>query len=118
MTTSTPSEGPLLQMERETPGKAAEVATGFWILATKHRPGLSRHMFEVNNRCFVFRLNDAGRPVLAVVNAVDPAVGIPEVRRLALETGLPVRYVISPGGGHHLMLEPWHQQFTEAQVLV
>ena len=43
-----------------------------------------------------------GRPVLAVVNAVDPRGAIPEVRRLERETGLPVRYIVSPGGGHHL----------------
>src|SRR2546430_1400534 len=114
MTTSTTSEGPLLQMERETPGKAAEVATGFWILATKHRPGLSRHMFEINTRCLVFRLDDrtAGRPVLAVFNAVDPSA-IAEVQALEVRTGLPVRYIVSPGGGHHLQIEPWHAAFAQ-----
>src|SRR5579864_3971830 len=29
-----------------------------------------------------------------------------EVRRLERDTGLPVRYVISPGGGHHLHMAP------------
>src|SRR5438034_10659434 len=98
------------RLERETTGKLVPLAEGMWLLATRHRPGLSRHMFEINNRCFVFRLHDAtlGGPVLAVVNAVDPLVGIPEVRRLEHETGLAVRYVISPGGGHHLQIEPWH----------
>jgi hypothetical protein len=96
------------------------VADGFWILATRHHPGLSQHTFEINNRCFIFRLQDSklGGPVLAVVNAVDPVAGIPEVRRLEHETGLQVRYVISPGAGHHLMLDAWHQQFTSAQILV
>ena len=77
---------------------------GVWLLATRHRPGLSKHMFEINNRCFVFRLYDqqAGRPVLLVVNAVDPEQGIPEVRRLERETGLAVAAIVSPGGGHHL----------------
>ena len=46
---------------RETAGKAVEVWDGVWLLATRHRPGLSRHMFEINNRCFIFRLHDAGR---------------------------------------------------------
>jgi hypothetical protein len=108
------------RLDLETVGKAVEVAPGMWLLATRHRPGLSRHAFEVNNRCFIYRLDDAklGRPVLAVVNAVDPLVGIPEVRRLEHETGLTVRYIISPGGGHHLMLGSWHEQFPQAQVLV
>jgi hypothetical protein len=53
-----------------------------------------------------------------VVNAVDPVAAIPEVRRLEHETGLAVRYIVSPGGGHHLQIEPWHEQFTQAQVLL
>jgi hypothetical protein len=111
---------PSLQLDREIEGKAVAVWDGVWLLATRHRPGLSRHMFEINNRCFIFRLQDSklGGPVLAVVNAVDPVVGIPEVRRIEQESGLKVRYVISPGGGHHLLLEPWHDQFPHAQVLV
>ena len=110
---------PGARMELETLGKAVEVAEGMWVLATRHRPGLSKHMFEINNRCLVFRLEDRtlNRPVLAVVNAVDPLLAIPEVRRLEHETGLPVRYVISPGGGHHLQALPWQQQFTQAQIL-
>lgn len=109
-----------IRLELETTGKAVEVADGFWMLATHHRPGLSQHMAEINNRCLVFRLRDTklGAPVLVVINAVDPLVGIPEVRRLEHETGLEVRYVISPGAGHHLMLDAWHAQFTKAQILV
>lgn len=109
-----------IRLDLETTGKAVEMADGFWLLATQHQPGLSKHMFAINNRCFIFRLDDRqlGGPVLAVINAVDPLAGIPEVRRLEHETGLEVRYIISPGGGHHLMLDAWHQQFTRAQVLV
>jgi hypothetical protein len=55
---------------------------------------------------------------LLVANAVDPAEAIPEVRRLERETGLAVRYIVSPGGGHHLLIPPWHAEFTAAQVLV
>jgi len=108
------------RLDLETVGKAVEICDGAWLLATSHRPGLSRHMFEINNRCFIFRLHDAtlGGQVLVVVNAVDPVAGIPEVRRIEQQTGLTVRYILSPGGGHHLMLEPWHGQFPQARVLV
>jgi hypothetical protein len=111
---------PVARMELETVGKAVEVAEGMWVLATQHQPGLSKHMFQVNNRCLVFRLHDAtlGRQVLAVINAVDPVAAIPEVRRLEHETGLTVRYIVSPGGGHHLQIAPWQAQFTQAQVLL
>jgi hypothetical protein len=104
----------------ETPGKAVQVHDGVWLIATRHRPGLSKHMFEINNRCFVFRLQDrqVGVPVLVVVNAVDPAQAIPEVRRIERETGLEVRYILSPGGGHLLLIEPWHDEFTAAKVLL
>src|SRR5262252_8754794 len=61
------------KLEGETYGKAVAVADGFWMIATRHRPGLSKQMFEINNRCLVFRLKDAGGPqVLLVANAVDP----------------------------------------------
>jgi len=41
-------------------------------------------------------------------------VAIPEVRRIAAETGTPVRYLISPGGGHSLHLAHWHDALPEA----
>src|SRR5438067_778143 len=93
-----------LNLASETFGKAVQASDGFWIIATRHRPGLSKRMFEINNRCLVFRLNDAeaGGPVLLVANAVDPAQAVDEVRRLERESGARVRYVLSVGGGHHL----------------
>src|SRR6188768_3211955 len=97
-----------LDLSAETQGRAVPVFDGVWLIATKHRPGLSKHMFEINNRCFVFRLFDqrAGRAALLVVNAVDPEPAIPEVRRLERETGLAVAAIVSPGGGHHLHMAP------------
>jgi hypothetical protein len=109
-----------LKLELETFGQAREIFDGVWIIATRHRPGLSKRVFECNNRCLVLRLFDAaaGASCLVVVNAVDPQQAIPEVRRLERETGLPVRYVISPGGGHHLHMPAWHAAFTSARVLL
>lgn len=109
-----------LRLDGETPGQAIQAADGVWVIATKHRPGFNRRMFEINNRTVVLRLRDQslGRPVLLVANGSDPAQAVSEVRRIALETGLPVRYVVSPGGGHHLTLDRWHEAFPEAQILV
>ena len=108
-----------IQLDRETWNRAVEVADGFWIVATHHRPGFSKMNPDINNRCLIFRLrdDDDGRPVLVVANGVDP-LAIPEVRRLERETGLDVRYIISVGGGHHLMLPAWRDEFTKATVLV
>jgi hypothetical protein len=108
---------PAIHLDRETFDRAAEVADGFWIIATRHRPGFSQSMPEVNNRCLVFRLRDRDGEVLLVANGVDPKV-IPEVKRLEQQTGLVVRYILSIGGGHHLMLPEWRDAFTEARVLV
>jgi len=103
----------------ESFGKAVQVADGFWIIATKHRPGLSRRMFEINNRCLVFRLEEtSGQRVLLVANAVDPGQALDEVRRVEKETGNRVRYVLSVGGGHHLHMDAWIDAFPEAKVLV
>jgi hypothetical protein len=109
-----------LDLSAETVGKAVSVFDGVWLIATRHRPGLSKHMFEINNRCFVFRLFDqhAGRAVLLVANAVDPEQGVAEVQRLERETGLPVAAIVSPGGGHHLHMAAWHAAFPGAKLLV
>src|SRR5262245_35055669 len=120
---SSPAVSPLhasFDLSVETTGRAVSVFDGVWLLATRHRPGLSRHMFEINNRSFVFRLYDqrASRPVLMVVNAVDPEQGIPEVKRLERETGLSVAAIVSPGGGHHLHMPAWHGAFPSAKLLV
>jgi hypothetical protein len=106
-----------IELENEKVGTAAQVADGFWILATKHHPGGSRSFPEINNRCLVFRLVENGTPILLVINGVD-ARAIPEVKRIEKGTGLAVRYVLSPGGGHHLLLPPWVEAFPQAVVLV
>jgi hypothetical protein len=123
--TSTSKEAPsaatsTVDLAGEQPGQAIAAADGVWVIATKHRPGYSKHMFEVNNRTVVFRLRDQklGRPVLLVANGSDPGQTVAEVRRIERETGLPVKYIVSPGGGHHLTLDRWHEAFPEAQVLV
>jgi len=120
---STPAVSPLhasIDLSVETTGKAVSVFDGVWLIATRHRPGLSKHMFEINNRCFVFRLYDqkASRTVLLVVNAVDPAQAVGEVHRLEQETGLTVAAIVSPGGGHHLHMPAWHAAFPSAKLLV
>ena len=106
-----------IDLARESFGAAAQVADGFWIIATRHHPGGSRAFPEVNNRCLVFRLVENGKPLLLVINGVDRSA-IAEVKRLEKETGFDVRYVLSPGGGHHILLPPWVEAFPHASVLV
>jgi hypothetical protein len=108
-----------IRLERETWDQAIEVADGFWMIGTHHQPGFSKMQPIVNNRCLIFKLHDQqrGEEVLFVSNGVDPAV-IPEVKRLEQRTAAKVRYILSPGGGHHLMMGPWRDQFTQAEVLI
>jgi hypothetical protein len=106
-----------IDLAQETPGRAVRVAEGFWILATQHHPGGSRSFPEINNRCLVFDLVEAGVRLLLVINAVDPSA-IAEVKRIERETGLSVRYVLSPGGGHHVLMPAWVEAFPDASVLV
>jgi hypothetical protein len=109
-----------VDLSNETTGKAVPIADGVWVIATRHRPGGSRQFFEINNRTVVFRLLDQrlGRPVLLVANGTDPMQAAGEVRRIEAESGVPVKYIVSPGGGHHLTLDRWHDAFPDAQVLV
>ena len=114
------SQIPSIDIRKEAWNRAVEVAPDFWIIATHHRPGGSRHTPDINNRCLIFRLSDASAgnaPVLVVVNAVDPVV-LPEVRRIEKETGAPIRYLIAPGAGHSLNLAAWHDALPSVLVLV
>jgi len=105
-----------IDLSGEQTGKVTEIADGFWVLATTHHPGGSHEtMPEINNRALVFRLRDGGDDVLAVFNAVA-ASAIDEVHALEASTGLTVKYVISVGGGHHLLMNPWHDAFPDAQL--
>jgi hypothetical protein len=101
----------------ETPGRAVRVAEGFWIVATRHHPGGSRNFPAINNRCLIFEVVENGTPHLLVINGVEPAA-IAEVKRVETETGRRVRYILSPGGGHHVLMPAWVQAFPEASVLV
>ena len=79
----------------------------------------SKYNPEINNRCLVFRLNDAsaaGQPVLLIANAVDNAA-MTEVRRIEQDTGLKAKYLIAPGAGHSLHLAEWHDAFPDIMVL-
>jgi hypothetical protein len=108
---------PLVDLSAETPGRAVRVAEGFWMVATRHHPGGSQSFPAVNNRCLIFELTENGTPLLLVINGVEPAA-IAEVKRIEHETGRPVRYILSPGGGHHILMPPWVEAFPEASVLV
>jgi hypothetical protein len=102
---------------KETPDRAVRVADDFWIIATRHHPGGSQAFPEINNRCLIFRLVEGGKHTLLVINGVE-ASAITEVKRLERETNLTVRYVLSPGGGHHVLMPPWVEAFPDASVLV
>src|SRR6185436_13674585 len=58
-----------------------------------------------------------GAPLLLVINGVERSA-ISEVKRLEQQTGLQVRYVLSPGGGHHVLLPAWVEAFPRAAILV
>src|SRR4051794_26289172 len=91
----------LERLALESFGSAVEVADGFWVLATRHHPGHAKNRYAINDRCLLFRVDDGRGPSLVVVNAVDPQI-IPEVQRVATMTRLPVRTIVSPGGGRHV----------------
>jgi len=109
-----------LQLQNEQFGKAVEVASDFWVIASNHRPAGSKYNPEINNRCLVFRLKDASAGnnwVLLVANAVDVSV-LPELLLLEKQTKTPLRYLISPGAGHSLNLVEWHDALPHVKVLV
>jgi hypothetical protein len=106
-----------IELAEETPGRAVRVAEGFWIAATRHRPGGARSFPAINNRCLIFELVENGARILLVINGVEPGA-IAEVKRVERETGLRVHYILSPGGGHHVLMPAWVEAFPRASVLV
>jgi hypothetical protein len=109
-----------IDIGKETWNKAVEVAPGFWVIATHHRPGGSKHNPQINNRCLVFRLKDSSAgsaPVLLIANSTDE-VALPEVKRIEKESGAPIRYLIAAGAGHSLHLQSWHDALPNARILV
>jgi len=111
------AENGKLDLAQEAPGKAVQVADGFWIVASEHHPGGSKRMPQINNRALVFKLDDGGTPVLLVMNGIDDD-GIAAVKSIEQETGLTVKYVVSPGGGHHVLMPAWQAAFAEAEIVV
>jgi hypothetical protein len=95
---------------------AVEFFEGCGVVANRHSPGLNKAM-ELNNRAFVFRLQHAGEPTLLVFGVPD-ASAIEAVEALAARLELPVGWVVSNGGAHHLFLDLWYQAFPDARVLV
>ena len=52
-----------------------------------------------------------------VLDAAIPAT-ISAVQDLEESTGIPVRWILSNGGQHHLFLDLWYQSFPEARILI
>jgi len=95
-----------INLSQERPGAAAEVADGFWIIATRHHSGGSHAFPEVNNRCLVFRVVAVGEPQLLAINGVDAAQvlarGEPEGGAKEERTARGVRGRAAIGGGRPL----------------
>ena len=106
-----------INLASENVGRAAQVSDGFSIIATQHHPGRLAELPGRQQPLSGLRLIENGAPLLLVINGVDSSA-IAEVKRLERETGLSVRYVLSAGGGHHVLMPPWVEAFPQASVLV
>jgi hypothetical protein len=99
-------------------GTPHEFFDGCWVIAARHAAGRNA-AFQVNNRTFVFRLNDktAGADVLLVFGCANPPA-IDAVKKVAADTGLKVAWIVGNGGAHHMFLSLWYDAFPDARVLV
>ena len=107
----------MVDFSREDWDKAAEIADGAWVIATRHNPGLAGGL-ELNNRTFVFRLKNAAGEEQLLSFGCGNAATIEAIKELEDESGLKLGWVIGNGGSHHLFLELWYQSFPDARVLV
>lgn len=86
-------------------------------------PGEKKGPLSVTNRSIVYRLHPPeGASFLVVLNGlwVDEDADQPfqGLRALDQETGAPLRFVLSPGGSHHVSLARYARAFPEARDLV
>ena len=122
--TQTDSEELCMEMGRATSDcRPRKVDEDVWTQCSNHGPGEKPKPVSVTNRSIIYRLRPSrGAPFLAVLNGlwVDEAADQPfkGLRALEHETGAKIRYILSPGTGHHLSLPAYARAFPQAQVCV
>jgi len=106
-----------LDFTREHWDEPVRIFDKSWVIATRHSPALNRAV-ELNNRVFVFQLRNKKGEDALLVHGCGNERSIDAVRRLEKETGVPVGWVLSNGGAHHLFLGLWYEAFPDARILV
>ena len=100
-----------------------QIGRNLWSLYTVHGAGNSRFAPKIPNRMLVFRIWAADKKAsLVVLNAVwpDKERGEPfnALRALSDEVNAPVRFILNPGPEHHLSLDTYAREFSDARVCV
>jgi hypothetical protein len=100
-----------------------ELSEDVWTQCASHGPGNKKGPLVVLNRSIIYRLRPpAGEPFLVVINALHgcPETGEPiaGLRRLEESLGHEIKFVLTPGSGHHLSLADYAKAFPEARVCV
>jgi hypothetical protein len=94
-----------------------------WTQVVTHGPGNEVGPVSVANRSILYRLKpEGGDPFLVVLNALwcddDTKEPCASVRKLADELGAPVKFVLTPGSGHHLSLHRYAEAFPDARICI
>ena len=106
-----------LDFSQENWDVPAEIFDGVWVIAARHHPGRASG-FELNNRTFIFRLRTQNGEKVLLSFGCGNAATIKAVQELEESEGVPLRWVLSNGGQHHLFLDLWYQSFPEARILI
>ncbi len=100
-----------------------QLSEDIWTQSATHGPGNSKGPIKVLNRSIVYRLRPQGAdPFLVVLNGLwccdDTGEPIRGLEKLEEDTGASVKFVLTPGSGHHLSLHNYAAAFPEARVCV
>jgi len=100
-----------------------QVDEDIWTQCATHGPGNKKTPLSLVNRSIIYRLRpEGGPPFLVVLNAlwVCDASGEPinGIKELSKQLGAEVKFVVTPGGGHHLSLAQYAKAFPGARVCV
>jgi hypothetical protein len=100
-----------------------KVDVDVWTQCAVHGPGERAGPVKLTNRSIIYLLHPPeGESFLVVLNGlwVDEASDQPftGLRALEQQTGARIRFVLSPGAGHHLSLMAYARAFPDARICV
>lgn len=111
------AEQELFDLSKESfDGPYAEVHPGVYTFSEKHFPAGVEGFGHVNNRGFVYVVEEEGKKVL-LMSGIPSDHAIPSMKKLEEDTGLNLFKIVGSGDFHHMALKFWLEAFPQVLVV-